>query len=281
MIKKYRKEIIFFYACCILSLIAGTFFDLELDIRLNNPTDTFSVWFYNTGEIPARLVCPIAGAVICFLCEKRITKIAGALICLGGSVYLGIHIAKYFFVDENKMIFGILYGLGVGIIILTVGQYIKIPGVAKKPLIAFAFAGIAVMFAEISIVELAKYTWARPRFRYLLQLGSYDRFTPWYRPLGFNFDEGNNVKSFPSGHSAGGAVSYLAMLLPFCTEKLKDKTLLCFAVPFVYTSTLAYTRMVMGAHFLTDVTVGGMITFTLIIIATAILDKKHYALKEH
>ena len=144
-----------------------------------------------------------------------------------------------------------------------------------------AFAGIAVMFAEISIVELAKYTWARPRFRYLLQLGSYDRFTPWYRPLGFNFDEGNNVKSFPSGHTAGGAVSYLAMLLPFCTEKLKDKTLLCFAVPFVYTSMLAYTRMVMGAHFLTDVTVGGMITFTLIIIATAILDKKHYALKEH
>ena len=212
---------------------------------------------------------------------ERGKDIDARLICLGGSIYLGIHIAKYFFVDENKMIFGILYGLGVGIIILTAGQYIKIPGVAKRPLIAFAFAGIAVMLAEISIVELAKYTWARPRFRYLLQLGSYDRFTPWYRPLGFNFDEGNNVKSFPSGHTAGGAVSYLAMLLPFCTETFKDKTLLCFAVPFVYTSTLAYTRMVMGAHFLTDVTVGGMITFTLIVIATAILDKKHYALKEH
>ena len=61
MLKKYKTHIAFFYICCAVSLVTATFFDLKIDIALNNPKDAFSLWFYATGEIPARLVLPLAG----------------------------------------------------------------------------------------------------------------------------------------------------------------------------------------------------------------------------
>ena len=275
MLKKYKTHIAFFYICCAVSLVAAIFFDLKIDIALNNPKDAFSLWFYATGEIPARLVLPLAGAVIFTLCKGVITRLIGLISTLGGSVYLGLHLAKYLFKDENNFIFGALFGLGIGIIIIIACPYIKIPNCAKQALLVFAWAGIAVMAGEIILTEVCKYLWARPRFRYLLTLDSFDRFTPWYKINGFNFDEGNEVKSFPSGHTAGAAVSFLIMLLPYCFDKFKSKNTLCFATAFIYTVTVAFTRLVLGAHFLSDVTFGAMLTFTLVIISMAVIDKKY------
>ena len=275
MLKKYKTHIVFFYICCFASLICATFFDLKIDIALNNPKDAFSLWFYATGEIPARLVLPLAGAVIFTLCKGVFTRLIGLLSTLGGSVYLGLHLAKYLFKEENNLVFGALFGLGIGLIIILGSPYIKIPNCAKQALLVFAWVGIAVMAGEIIFTEACKYLWARPRFRYLLTLDSFDRFTPWYKINGFNFAEGNEVKSFPSGHTAGAAVSFLIMLLPYCFDKFKSKNTLCFATAFIYTVTVAFTRLVLGAHFLSDVTFGAMLTFTLVIISMSIIDKKH------
>ena len=211
MLKKYKTHIVFFYICCFASLICATFFDLKIDIALNNPKDAFSLWFYATGEIPARLVLPLAGAVIFTLCKGVFTRLIGLLSTLGGSVYLGLHLAKYLFKEENNLVFGALFGLGIGLIIILASPYIKIPNCAKQALLVFAWTGIAVMAGEIILTEVCKYLWARPRFRYLFTLDSFDRFTPWYKINGFNFAEGNEVKSFPSGHTAGAAVSFLIM----------------------------------------------------------------------
>lgn len=279
MLKKYKTHILFFYICCLASLIVATFFDLKIDIALNNPKDPFALWFYATGEIPARLVLPLAGTVIFRLCRSVFSRLVGLLSCLGGSIYLGLHLAKYLFKEENNFVFGAVFGLGIGLIILLVSEYIKIPNCARTALLIFAWSGIAVMAGEIILTEICKYLWARPRFRYMLTLESFDRFTPWYKINGFNFSEGNEVKSFPSGHTAGAGVSFLIMLLPYCFDRLKGKNTICFATAFIYTVTVAFTRLVMGAHFLSDVTFGAMLTFTLVIISMAVIDKK-YILQE-
>lgn len=274
MLKKYRTEIIVFYILCAVSLVIASFFDLKINIALNNPKDIFSNWFYATGEMPARLVLPLGGTVIFYLCKNTFARLVGLISCLGGSVYLGTHLAKYFFKEENNLLFGIIYGLGIGLIILWTANYIKIPNTVKPALLLFAWVGIGVMFAEIILTEAGKYIWARPRFRYMLKENNLDMFTAWYHPNGFNFEEGNEVKSFPSGHTSGAAVSYLIMLLPYCFDKFKDTHKKCFALAFIYTSTVAFTRIVMGAHFLSDVTCGAMLTFTIILFAMAIIDKK-------
>lgn len=273
MVKTYKKNIIGFYITAAVALCFAAFFDLKIDIWLNNPENPFCVWFYNTGEIPCRLIMPFAGTVIFYTADKMWQKIAGALVNLGGSAYMGTYIAKHFFVYENQLAFGIVYGIGFGVMLLLFGKLINIPEKLKKPLFVLAVAGIAVMAVQLSCIEGMKYLWGRVRFRDLLAQESYDAFTPWYVLNGIN---GN--KSFPSGHTAGAGMSYLLMLFPFVFDKFKNKKQLCFWIPCIYTSIVAFTRLVMGAHYLSDVTVGGAVSFSIVLIAMAILQKHNNSL---
>ena len=124
MIKQYRGGIVTFYLCAAAALIAAVFVDLKLDIILNNPHNPLAMWFCNTGEMPCRLVGTVAGVMIFYLAEKPAIKVFGFIVDLGASAYLGYHIARYFFLNEHMIIFGILYGLGVGVIALWLGKYL-------------------------------------------------------------------------------------------------------------------------------------------------------------
>lgn len=273
MLKKYRTEIIIFYALAAVSLVAASFYDLKIDIALNNPDNPFAVWLYRTGEFPSRLICPLAGAVIFRCSNKKPTEICGVLLCLGGSAYMGYYISKHFFVEQFKTPFGVLWGIGFGVTALYVGGFIKIPKSLKEPLLAIAVIGVAVMVVQLITVDVMKNLWGRVRFRDLLADGSYDKFTSWFAVNGKN---GN--KSFPSGHTAGAGMSYLLMLLPFVHKKWAGRRAFCFWCPFVYTSAVAFTRLVMGAHYLSDVTVGGIIAFSCVLIGVRVYEtvcKKH------
>lgn len=271
MVKYYRKNIIGFYVIAVVAMGFAAFFDLKIDIWLNNPENPFCVWFYNTGEMPCRLALPIASAVIVYTSGKMWQKTAGVLITLGCGAYFGTYIGEHFFVEENQFVFGLVWGIGFGLTLLLFGSFVKIPEKYRKPLFVLAVTGIAVVAVQAVAIEGMKYLWGRVRFRDLLAQSSYDAFTPWYVINGIN---GN--KSFPSGHTSGAAISYLLMLLPFSFDKLKNRKQLCFFIPFVYSGIVAFTRLVMGAHYLSDVTIGGAVSFTIVIIAMAILQKKKY-----
>lgn len=268
MIKKYRPNIIFFFGVMIIAMIVAAIYDLQIDIALNNPDDIFAIWLRNTGEMPGRLICPLAGTVLFYTHKNKLQQIAGLIITMGGSAYFGYYFSKYFF-TEHSMIFGLIYGLGFGLVCLLVGKYINIPEDKKDTLRQLAIIGIVVMFVQITVIEGMKYLWGRVRFRDLIADNSYDAFTPWYIINGIN---GN--KSFPSGHTAGAAMSYLMMLLPYLSEKWKKNSQLCFWIPCIYTSAVAFTRLVMGAHYLSDVTIGGTVSFIIILITIRIYDKR-------
>lgn len=268
MLKAYKKDIIIFYILTAAALIAAVFADLKIDILLNSPENAFAVWFYNTGEIPCRLICPVAGTALLYCCNNRFARFVGACISIGGGAYFGYYFAKHFFVEENNLAFGIVYGVGFSLVLILAAKFIKIPEHLKRPIAVLAIAGIAVMAVQLLAVEGMKYLWGRVRFRDLLAAGSYDAFTPWYVINGIN---GN--KSFPSGHTAGAAMSFLAMLLPYISKKAYEHRQLCFVLPFIYTCVVAVTRLVMGAHYLSDVAMGGAVGLLTVIIAIAVLDK--------
>ena len=271
MLKRYKGEIIFYYAFSAIMLITAHFVDLKLNIFLNNPKNPFAIWFCNTGEMPARLLPIIAGTLIFYFCENKTHKKLGLFVWISGSVYIGYHIARYFFVEDNNLVFGVIFGLGFGLFVLFFGQFISFDEETKRKLIILAFAGIIIMCAEVMVVEGLKFLWGRIRFRDLLAAGSYDAFTSFLHPNGIN-----GHKSFPSGHTSGAGMSYLLMTLPYLNKKLESKKTLLFIIAFVYTGIVAYTRLVMGAHYLSDVTAGGMISFTCVIIGIKILDKKYF-----
>ncbi|MDE5964244.1 MAG: phosphatase PAP2 family protein [Eubacterium sp.] len=269
MIKRYKNEIFFFYIAAMAALIAAAFCDLQLDKLLNNTENIIAIWFKNTGEIPGRLICPFAGTVLFYTYKNKIQQLAGAIITLGGSAYFGYYIGKYFFIDEHRMLFSIIYGLGFGITCLIIGKFIAVPDKHRDMLRQIAILSIIIMFVQITVIEGMKYLWGRVRFRDLLAAGSYDSFTPWYKINGIN---GN--KSFPSGHTAGAGMSYLMMAFPYLSKKWERQKTLCFVIPLVYTSVVAFTRLVMGAHYLSDVAMGGIVSFTIVIIAFTLYEKK-------
>ena len=271
MLKKYRPYIIMFYAFAAIALIAAAFVDLKLDISLNNPQSAFAKWFEAMGEMPARLICVFAGTMTFYLAENKILKWLGFALDIGGSAYLGYHISRYLFIEENGFVFGIIFGLCVGVMALIIGQYIRVDGDMRRLVLILAVTGAVVMFAQSGVIESTKIIWGRVRFRDLLKDGSYDRFTAWYHPNGIT---GN--KSFPSGHTASAATAYVMMMLPYASKKWRKFYPVCFLLPFAHTSVVAFTRLVMGAHYLSDVTMGGTVCFTCVIIAMSILEKKYF-----
>lgn len=272
MLKKYRGEIICYYILAAISLVAASFVDLDLDKMLNNPESFFANWFCNTGELPGYLLVPIAGAIVYICSSNKILKLAGVLTSLGGAALTGGYLGDYFFIDNGRAtIYGILLGLLFGAGFLYTVSYINVPEKLKKPLIIISISGIIALLVQVGVINIIKFFWGRMRFRAMLAEGSFDGFTQWYIPN--TNASSNEFKSFPSGHTAGAGMSYLMMLLPMINEKWKKRKTICFVVPLIYTSIVALTRMIMGAHFLSDVTIGGTVSFTIAICVIAAIEK--------
>ena len=269
MIKMYKNYIIFFYILFAAAMGVAAVYDLKIEIFLNNPQNPVAIWFCNMGEIPHKIICPLAGTLLFYTSEVKWKKIVAAIIALGGSAYLGIHIAQYFFSGDYKWAFGVIFGLYFGVFLMLIGKICVIPEQYIQGLRVLAVAGVMLMLLQSGTIEAMKYLWGRVRFRDLLAAGSWDAFTPWYHINGLTYN-----KSFPSGHTASAGMCYLIMLLPLVFKKLQDKKLLCFAVPLIYTSIVGFTRLVMGAHYLSDISMGGAVIFSMTLIAMQIIDKK-------
>lgn len=121
---------------------------------------------------------------------------------------------------------------------------------------------LLVIFADILVVNLIKIPWGRARMR-LVAVDDRAYFMPWWQPgkalrdtlvaAGVAAEE---FKSFPSGHSANASSLMLLCLLPQLSPKLAGKRTALFLVGFAWTSLVAASRIVMGAHYLTDTIVG-------------------------
>lgn len=111
----------------------------------------------------------------------------------------------------------------------------------------------------------------RPRFR--VTLAGYEdiTFTPWYMPLnnareliekyGFNKNE---LQSLPSGHSLMGiAHIYIFPALSWVFPKLNDKGKLLWVMGLIYGLAVIASRLFLGAHHLSDVSAGALLSILL------------------
>ena len=265
-LKSYRIEIILFYLLAAGALVAVAFTDLKLDIALNNTSDFISNWFARTGEMPAYCLLLLTSALLSKLLPRPWMRIAAAVACVGCGVYFGLYVARRFFLEDAfRTGCGILYGAGFALVLLLAFRFISVPEPLRKPLICMAVIALAVCAVESGLITLMKEVWGRVRFRDLD--GAYSQFTAWYHPNGVN---GN--RSFPSGHTGSAGMSYLLMLLPFVSDFWRRHRHLAFWLAFCYTTAVAFTRLVMGAHYLSDVTVGGTIAFSCVLIGIKVYE---------
>lgn len=265
-LKSYRLEIIQFYVLAVFAMIAAVFFDLQLDVALNDPSDFLSNWFARTGEMPAYGVLLLGCGMLAKLLPRRWMQCCAGAACVGAGVYFGFYVGRHFFLDDDfRAGCAVLFGAGTALVLLLALHFITVPDRLRRPLLCMAVIGLGVAAAETGLIHLLKLLWGRTRFRDLDS--AYSQFTAWYHPNG---DTGDH--SFPSGHTGSAGMSYLLMLLPYVSDFWRKHRHLAFWLAFCYTSTVAATRLVMGAHYLSDVTVGGVIAFSCVLIGIKIYE---------
>lgn len=119
------------------------------------------------------------------------------------------------------------------------------------------------------IIEIVKSPVGRMRFRGMHLLGDYSYFTPWYQASAARkLLEGSGLvkdcfKSFPSGHTFSAGISYILIMLPdvFPRFRTKKGKILSYVIPVCYTGFVGFFRIAAGAHFFSDVLVGGTLAY--------------------
>lgn len=152
-------------------------------------------------------------------------------------------------------------------------------------LFVFAVAVVIVRILTSETIGGLKSFVDRPRFRSMnsdlgASVGGFDLYTRWYQVTdnadilrGTGLIEYKDAfRSFPSGHTSNAGMSYcLIMLIPCLDIKDRRVKAALWIGPIVWTGMTAIGRMVAGAHFLSDVLVGGTFAFVYMIIVREIL----------
>jgi membrane-associated phospholipid phosphatase len=145
--------------------------------------------------------------------------------------------------------------LVVSIAILIVGQIIlrrsSLEAISQYK--AAAKIGLGVVFVGgIVSVWVIKIPWGRWAYRDILEAGNTALFTPWYLPQG-----NNGHHSFYSGHTAL-AFSVVPLIL-FLNKETSWRNIL-LAVLLLWGVIVGISRIVIGAHFASDVLFGAGVT---------------------
>ena len=103
-------------------------------------------------------------------------------------------------------------------------------------------------------------------------------FMPWWQPGQTLRNElvaagvaAEEFKSFPSGHTANASALMLLSLLPCIRPALAKKRGLLFGIGFGWTCLVALSRVIMGAHYLTDTAVGFGIGLAVLAVVSRLL----------
>ena len=121
---------------------------------------------------------------------------------------------------------------------------------------------LVVVVAFLTGVFGTKSIFHRPRYRDLVAPGI-TRFYNWwevckeYKTLDVDPEF---FKSFPSGHTCGTACSIMVFSwFPLFFKNTKKHQVMLFYIALAYTLIVAFSRMTLGAHFLSDIAMGGIL----------------------
>lgn len=111
-----------------------------------------------------------------------------------------------------------------------------------------------------------------PLTRSMVEKTDFSAFTPWYK-IGDAMGIYNRADSFPSGHTVYSCTLFMSYFLCVISEKLKKFAPAALCIAFVYVGVMGCTRMVTGAHYLTDVASAALFGYTYFVIVKALYEK--------
>jgi len=245
------------------ALLAGyfAFTDLQISMSIVSRQSTWAEFLQRFGELPGLLVL-FSGTHIYlsgFQPASQLRKIFVFVFLYCAAIYLSryIFITIYSGVTDNYY-FLENYRWSIILTLIVLNLVISLPFrrlFFSERILKFAKVSVLLgFFGYLLTVQPIKQIWGRVRFRDLDQL--YSNFTPWFVANGINGNE-----SMPSGHSAmSWMLLPLLILIPAKNKKLRALLLLLI---FAWGFTVGLSRIIIGAHYASDVLFGACIVIVI------------------
>lgn len=267
----------------VLALIAvlfvlGGIFDLSIAQSVYQPDNFMAELFESVGIFPPFLFISATFAVLFFLVrfedKYRILKKVLCAIAVTISYLIFGYMASEVYLEDFTWRVIVAIAVGLSFAALTLIFFKNTPREKLRKLSIFLiFASIVCLISSILTVHVLKYFWGRPRYRELVEEGL-GGFTPWYQINGFSL---HGHHSFPSGHTASATNLLVLLALEEVFPEAASRKKSILLVVGMYIFVMAYSRLVMGAHFLSDVTAGFFIGFITYAVARYIYFDKSRA----
>ncbi len=251
--KKLTSPIAILLAIWVVLAIVFAFTDLQISQGVFNPDASWARLFEAYGQIPGTLVAFGCGVILLRL--YKVEKKFGSILGLIG-LYLVTFLAIFMglmdaFGAQEKAHLNMPLILVLALILLVLGRVVlgRIPTEKLAQFKPDAKVGLTLIFvAAILTVWAFKIPWGRWTYRDMIAEGNLSLYTPWYLPQGNN---GHN--SFFSGHAA-----FMFSVLPIILFFKKQTTgrTVAIALALLWGITGAVSRVVLGAHFASDVLFG-------------------------
>lgn len=265
----FEKKIIGLVLIALLTL--GTFMDLTISQFLYQPNAPFIEILAKFGQMPGYGIAAFSFAVLGITRNRTnwFRNISGIIFYIICVIYCS-RILAAITMPDSILLFTVIYSIIALILAFLVRNQ------NKYQLRYFAVVSIITSFGEFYFIKYIKLFWGRQRFYSILDDDSL--FRPWFMPLGKVIDD--TYKSFPSGHAGDAAVLICLVNLPWIASnchKYCTVVIQCMILTLIVSVMLS--RIVYGAHYLSDVTIGAMITYLIFLITDPIV--KMYYKKKH
>lgn len=238
-----KCKVVWPYIFVLLLLGIGTFYDYDITNALYNPQSIFGVIFEKGMLWLVVCLLPLSFAVL-YAIKSSIWRFSAVVLSysyLVREVTSGCSLPIFYI-----LILGIL----LGVITCYGMKKINVEIIRKYEKNVRFF--LYVFLISLLITTILKGCWGRVRYR---ELQDITQFTNWYKIQGMN---GNF--SFPSGHTT--VFTSILCLLPMTLKRFQQKHLLIYIIIFGLIIAMMASRLVMGAHYLSDTAIGFCITYS-------------------
>lgn len=280
----------------VVSLLVATFFDKNVTNLVMNQNSIFGNIFQNYADQGANIVLFAAFEIIAWTIWRRVQDDVLRYVMTIGALAFAFNqmlailqdMLSYTYSMLNNLSKGIPMGVanntsavknypevlrwGLAVVLTVVLSFFFYNWLQSKSdadiryLVTAALVGIAVVFIAQTTIGEMKSLWGRFRPYEMTTVAgnTMSEFTPWYHLNGIN---GHN--SFPSGHTMSG---WLFLFLVFFVPRgniSAQKKMTIFGIAMGILTAMSRVRI--GAHWLSDVTVSSIIVGLIIFMASRLL----------
>ncbi len=255
-------------------LVAGSIWDLPISKFLYpGHESSLGQFFAAFGELPAFSLLAGCGVLLIvhrakFRPELNVILLAFGVCLTLASMFLAVHEAT-----DNVSALPMAVALLVTVFIdaLTAFALLFLTRECQtKTILRFVCTVIVVCVGIMLLINIIKVPWGRARMRLIYATGNDTYFSNWWqagtalkKKLVADGVASDEFRSFPSGHTACAACSMLLILLPTLYRRLHNREKLFMAIGGVWTLAVAVSRLRMGMHFLSDVSVSSLLTIAM------------------